>query len=259
VNIGKLWSRRQKLYEVGAISYPRTGSTAMPGHGNHGFSVHHAIINTRDACPEWLLDECQTIFNMVHRNCVLQYIGAATIHIRKLVFDMGGEIFSATDRWLDPHKPREAGWLLCEPSRHNAFEDNVKTATFKPGDQVHAILKVQRNLTMPPERYTEASLLRHMATAEIGTEATRVDAINNLLTNQVVERTQELCPTEKGMSLIDRLPSSVTGNTMENQLRNALIYVRSGQADFTGHLQNASKWLAAAINGMKQYPVVCRR
>jgi DNA topoisomerase IA len=179
--------------------------------------------------------------------------------VRKLVFDMGGEILTTTDRWVDPLKPREAGWLLCEPSRHSAFEDNVKTTTFKPGDQVHAILKVERNLTVPPERYTEASLLRHMAKAEIGTEATRVDAINNLVINQVAERKQvkysclqQLSPTEKGMSLIDRLPPAVTGNTMENQLRNALTYVRSGQADFTGHLQNASRRLATTISIMKQ-------
>lgn len=249
----------QKLYEAGAISYPRTGSTVMPGHSKHGFAAHHAIVNTRDACPDWLPDTCQIIFNMVHHNCVLQHIGAATVHVRRLVFDMGGEIFAATDRWVDPLKPREAGWLLCDPGKHSALENNVKTKTFRPGDQVHAILKVERNPAVPPERYTEASLLRHMAKAEIGTEATRVGAINNLIINQVAERkqvksrcSQELSPSEKGMSLIERLPPSVTGSTMENQLRNALIYVRSGQADLTGHLRNASKWLATTISRMKQ-------
>jgi DNA topoisomerase IA len=98
-----------------------------------------------------------------------------------------------------------------------------------------------------------------MAKADIGTEATRVDAINNLVVNQVAERkqvkslcSQQISPTERGVSLIEWLPTSVTGGTMENQLRNALAYVRSGQADFTGHLRNASKWLATTINRMKQ-------
>ncbi|MBU1775160.1 MAG: hypothetical protein KJ899_00765, partial [Gammaproteobacteria bacterium] len=247
----------QKLYEAGAISYPRTSSTKMPGAGA-GFAVHHAIINTMDCCPEWMPIECQTIFNMVHHNCVLQQIGAAKLHVRKLLFDLGGEMFSATDYWADPLEPNDEAWLLCEPDQLDTLERNVKTVMFKPGEQVNATLLVERTRTVPPERYTEAGLLRHMAEAEIGTEATRVDAINNLVKDQVVERRQvktkcslELSPTEKGMHLIDRLPPSVTGHTMDTQLRNALNYVRTGQVDFAGHLLNASKWLSLTINGLK--------
>lgn len=247
----------QRLYEAGAISYPRTSSTTMPGAGKQGFATHHAIVNTWHTCPEWLPEECQIIFNIVHHNCVLQQLGEATIHVRKLVFDMGGEIFTATDRWLAPNKPRAAGWLLCDATQV-ALENNIKTAKFTPGDQVRASLSVVCKKTVPPQRFTEAELLRHMAETGIGTEATRVDAINSLVKNQVAERMHvkldcslELRPTEKGMNLIERLPSSVTGTTMETQLRNALDYVRSGQADL-GHVRNAARWLAITIDGMKR-------
>ena len=248
----------QRLYEAGAISYPRTGSTTMPGAGKQGFAAHHAIVNTWYTCPGWLPEECQVIFNIVHHNCVLQQLGEAIIHVRKLVFDMGGEIFATTDRWLVPNKPRAAGWLLCDATQI-ALENNIKTAKFTPGDQVKAVLSVVRKQTVPPQRFTEASLLRHMAETGIGTEATRVDAINSLVKNQVAEYRQvkpgcslELRPTVAGMALIDRLPPSVTGTIMENQLRNALDYVRSGQADFEGHVRNAAKWLAITIDGMKR-------
>ncbi len=249
----------QRLYEAGATSYPRTGSTTMPGAGKQGFAAHHAIVNTWHTCPDWLPQDCQVVFNIVHHNCVLQHMGEATIHVRKLVFDMGGEIFTATDRWLAPNKPRDAGWLLCDAPRQIALESNIKKAKFRPGDQVRAMLSVVRKQTVPPQRFTEAELLRHMAETGIGTEATRVDAINSLAKNQVAERMQtkpgcslELRPTEKGMNLVDRLPSSVTGATMETQLRNALDYVRSGQADFEGHLRNAARWIAITIDGMKR-------
>jgi DNA topoisomerase IA len=199
---------------------------------------------------------------MVHFSCVLQHIGEATIHVRKLVFDMGGEIFTATDRWLAPNRPRDAAWLLCEVSREIALESNIKSAKFRSGDQVRATLSVERKQTVPPQRFTEAELLRYMAETGIGTEATRVDAINHLVKNQVAERVQaepgcsrELRPTEKGMNLIERLPSSVTGITKESQLRNALDYVRSGQADFEGHLKNPAKWLAITIDGMNRASV----
>jgi DNA topoisomerase III len=246
----------QKLYEVGAISYPRTGSTEMPGAGT-GFAAHHAIIHMMDSCPSWMPGECQTIFKIVHHNCMLQQIGEATLKVRKLLFDIGGEMFSATDYWADPFKPHDEAWLLCEPDKLDTLERNVKTVMFKPGDQVNATLQVERTQTVPPKRYTEADLLRHMAEAGIGTEATRVDAINSLVKDQVAERTQvrtgcslELKPTEKGMHLIDRLPPSVTGHTMDNQLRNALNYVRTGQVDFAGHILNASKWISHTINGI---------
>lgn len=249
----------QRLYETGAISYPRTGSTTMPGAGKQGFAAHHAIVNTWHTCPDWLPEDCQVIFNIVHHNCVLQQLGEATVHVRKLVFDMGGEIFTTTDRWLAPNKPRAAGWLLCEVPQQIALESNIKTAKFRPGDQVRATLNEVCKQTVPPQRFTEAELLRHMAETGIGTEATRVDAINSLVRNQVAERMHikpgcslELRPTEKGMDLIERLPSSVTGTTMETQLRNALDYVRSGHVDFEGHLRNAARWLEITIDGMKR-------
>ena len=258
IDLTRGYMAAQRLYEAGAISYPRTGSTTMPGAGKQGFAAHHAIVNTWHTCPGWLPEDCRVIFNIVHHNCVLQQLGEATIHVRKLVFDMGGEIFTATDHWLAPNKPRAAGWLLCDATQV-ALENNIKTAKFTPGDQVRASLSVVHKQTVPPQRFTEAELLRHMAETEIGTEATRVDAINSLVRNQVAERMQarpgcslELRPTEKGMNLIQRLPSSVTGTTMETQLRNALDYVRSGQADFEGHLRNAARWLEITIGRMRR-------
>jgi DNA topoisomerase-3 len=247
----------QNLYEAGAISYPRTGSTAMPNVGAHGFAAHHAIINTIDACPGGLSEDARAIFRMVDLNCTMQMIGEATLNVRKLVFDIGGEIFSATDYWVDPRKPHDAGWLLCAPDRHTPLEKNRKTAMFKPGDQVNATLRVERKQTAPPERYTEASLLRHMACAGMGTEATRVDAINTLVQGQVAKRTQvntkcslELSPTESGMDLIEWLPPSVTGSDMESMLRNALKHVRNGQVNLSGHLLDAFKWLNLTIHGI---------
>ena len=60
----------------------------------------------------------------------------AAIHVRKLVSDIGGEIFTATDRWVDSHELHEAGWLLSESGQHGASKSNVRNAKFKPGDQV---------------------------------------------------------------------------------------------------------------------------
>ncbi len=102
----------QNLYEAGAISYPRTSSTEMPNVGAQGFAAHHAIINTMESCPERLSEDAQKIFRMVNFNCLMQIIGEATLNVRKLVFEIGGEIFAATDYWLDPLKIHDAGWII---------------------------------------------------------------------------------------------------------------------------------------------------
>jgi DNA topoisomerase IA len=237
--------------------YPRTSSTEMPNVGAHGFAAHHAIINTMESCPERLSEDARIIFRMVHLNGIMQMIGEATLNVRKLVFDISGEIFSATDYWVDPLKIHDAGWLLCDPDQHTPLENNHKTAMFKPGDRINATLRVERKQTVSPERYTESELLRHMASAGIGTEATRVEAINTLVKDQVAKRTEAktgrslvLSPTEIGMHLIDRLPPSITGSAMENMLRNALKNVRSGQASLSGHLHEAFKWLTLTIHGI---------
>lgn len=257
IDLTSAYAAVQNLYEAGAISYPRTSSTEMPNVGARGFAAHHAIINTMESCPVWLTEDARAIFRMVHINCTMQMIGDATPNVRKLVFDIGGEIFAATDYWLDPLKIHDAGWLLCEPDRHTPLLENSKTAMFKPGDKINATLRVERKQTVPPARYTEAELLRHMASAGIGTEATRVEAINTLVKDQVANRTEvktkwslELSPTESGMHLIDHLPSSITGSAMENMLRNALKNVRNGQVSLSGHLLDAFKWLTLTIHGI---------
>ncbi len=147
--------------------------------------------------------------------------------------------------------------VICEPDRHTPLVENCKTAMFKPGDRISATLRVERKQTARPERYTEAELLRHMASAGIGTEATRVEAINTLVRDQVANRIEvktkwslEVSPTESGMHLLGQLPPSITGSAMENMLRNALKNVRNGQVGLSGHLHDAFKWLTLTIHGV---------
>ena len=250
------YAAAQSLYDAGAISYPRAGSTALPGSG--GFAAHHAIVNTMDSCPSWMPCDAQAVFNMVRLNGVLQDIGPATLTVRRLMFDVGGELFAATDRWVDPNR---AAWLHCVPERFDLLTHNRKESVFAVGEQVPAKVQVERKVTVSPERYTEASMLRMMETIGIGTEATRVEAISSLVRERVADVSEQfdergtalrksliLGSTGTGRGLIGRLPDSVTGQAMEQQLNKALASVRGGQSDFSVHLINATKWIAHTIH-----------
>lgn len=124
-------------------------------------------------------------------------------------------------------------------------------------------IQTERKLTIAPEPFTEASMLRMMAKNGIGTEATRVEAIGGLVRDRVADvaaQTDEhgvelnkslvISSTGVGRELIGKLPDAVTGPVMEQQLQKALSAVRGGQSDFSGHLLDATKWIARTIHCM---------
>jgi len=248
----------QQLYECGAISYPRTSSTTMPAAGNDDFAAHHAIITTMEWCPAWLSEDARQIFRLVELNGLMQMMGPATINVRRLVFSYGGEIFSTSDRWVEDDK---AAWMnFCLRNSYHTFVNNLKRSSFRLAENVQATVQVERKQTLPPEHFTEASLLRMMAQFGIGTEATRVETIGRLVTDEVAEfvaqsefssdnatQSRVIRSTQSGRDLIHKLPDAVTGPAMEDRLQQALSAVRNGQADTSSHLLDASEWIAETI------------
>ena len=258
--LANAYAATQQLYESGAISYPRTGSTTLPGAHAGGFAAHHAIVNTKECCSDRMTDEAKQIFDLVQLNGVYQQLGPAIINVRRQLFDFGGELFCATDRWLV--EPDSAGWLFCVRDRYDALVNNRKNSVFKAGDTVRATIRVERKESTPPDYFTEASLLRMMAETGMGTEATRVAAIGRLVQEQVAETVGQTDPhgmalkkppvirsTRLGREQIKNLPDAVRGPTMENRLQRALNAVRGGQSDASDHLLEASRWIARTIHG----------
>lgn len=251
IDLASGYAAAQLLYEAEAISYPRTSSTSLPSANAIGFAVHHAIVNTLNACPSYMTDDAKAIFEMVRMNGVMQKMGAAMVNVRRLTFEFDGETFTSTDRWVEPGN---AAWLNCMPERINPLISNRKTKIFKVNDRVEAVIQQGSKSTEPPPRFTEASMLRHMESLGIGTEATRVDAINGMAKERVAASVEQahqskvLSPTMTGIKLIASLPSAVTGSNMEDQVQKALRSVRGGRFEFSNHLLDATKWLARVIH-----------
>ena len=256
----------QQLYECGAISYPRTSSTTMPAAGIAEFAAHHAIINTMEWCPAWLSEDAKQIFRLVELNGLMQMMGPATLKVRRLVFNFGGEIFSASDRWVED---ANAAWMnFCLRNSYLTFVNNLKKSSFCLAENVQAAVQVVRKQTLPPEHFTEASLLRMMAQSGIGTEATRVETIGRLVTDEVAEfvaqseyssnngtQSRAIRSTQSGRDLIHKLPYAVTGPAMEDRLQQALSAVRNGQADTSSHLLDASEWITFTIHKLIHNPI----
>ncbi|SFE15710.1 DNA topoisomerase-3 [Paenibacillus catalpae] len=112
--------------------------------------------------------------------------------------------------------------------------------------------------TMPPARYTEASLLTKMEKHSLGTPATRADIIEKLLSTETIERSQNrLIPTGKGKQLIELVVDELRSPELTAKWERELEQIALGKGDakqfMTGIREQASKWVTAVKNETKEY------
>ncbi|HAV60808.1 MAG TPA: DNA topoisomerase III, partial [Verrucomicrobiales bacterium] len=244
----------QALYEKHKVlTYPRTDARALPedyvntvkqtlqslsGTGYDGFcdkilkegwvrpnkrifnnakiSDHFAIIPTGQA-PKNLSEPEQKLYELVTKRFLAIFYPAAEFLVTTRITRVEGEAFKTEGKVLV--KP---GWLEVY-GKEAATEDSP---TIAPVDQNETVqtkaIELKENVTKPPPRYSEATLLSAMEGAGklvddeelrdamsergLGTPATRAAIIEGLISEQYIHREhRELKPTAKAFSLITLL------------------------------------------------------
>jgi DNA topoisomerase-3 len=246
----------QALYEKHkALTYPRTDSRYLPedhlatakqvmgsfedaslaGHAekalragwvrpnkrifnNAKVSDHFAIVPTGTA-PKGLSETEQKIFDMVARRFVAVFYPAAQFEVTTRITTVVGEKFKTDGKIIiDP------GWLAVYGRQAESESESDKAiVAVAPGEQARTeAIEVKENVTKPPPRYNEATLLSAMegagklvddeelreAMAErgLGTPATRAQIIEGLLLEgYLIRQGRDLIVTAKGISLITLL------------------------------------------------------
>lgn len=247
----------QRLYERHkALSYPRTDSRYLPEDypatvkktlqaltgtpaGSHAATVlengwvrpnkrifnnervsdHFAIIPTGQI-PENLDDMERKLYDLVVRRLIAVFFPSARFETTLRITRVEGEAFRSDGKVItDP------GWMAVYGKEATA-DDDVRTLV--PVDQNETVqtleAEARENITRPPARYTEATLLSAMEGAGklihdeelreamsekgLGTPATRAAIIDGLLKDGYVNRQgREMIATSKGISLINLLGS----------------------------------------------------
>src|SRR5690606_29751879 len=108
--------------------------------------------------------------------------------------------------------------------------------------------QVKELRTMPPARYTEASLLSRMEKHGLGTPATRADIIEKLLQTDTIERSRNrLIPTGKGKQLIELVVDELRSPELTAKWERELERIAQGKGDsavfMRGIREQASKWV----------------
>lgn len=183
---------------------------------NAKVSDHFAIIPTPLA-PKHLSEPEQKLYDLVTRRFLAVFYPAAEFLETTRITRVEGEPFKSTGKVLV-----QPGWLTVY-GKEAQDEGQPALVPVPPGEPGHTQdIEVKANVTKPPPRFTEATLLSAMEGAGklveddelreamrekgLGTPATRAAIIEGLVAEQYLHRHgRELHPTAKAFSLMELL------------------------------------------------------
>ena len=183
---------------------------------NAKVSDHFAIIPTAQA-PRGLSEPEQKLYDLVTKRFLAMFYPAAEFLETTRITRVAGEPFKSAGKVL-----LSPGWLTVYGKQSEA-DESPSLAPVKPGETVKTSeVEVKQNVTKPPARYTEATLLTAMEGAGklvdddelreamsekgLGTPATRAAIIEGLILEGYVLRAgRDLQATAKAFSLMELL------------------------------------------------------
>ncbi|NJM55719.1 MAG: DNA topoisomerase III [Verrucomicrobiae bacterium] len=183
---------------------------------NAKVSDHFAIIPT-GVIPKNLSEPEQKLYDLVTKRFLAIFFPPAEFLETTRITRVEGEPFKSAGKVLV-----FPGWLEVYGKEADS-DDTPNLTAVEQGERVQtSAIEVKANVTKPPPRYTEATLLSAMEGAGklvddeelreamsergLGTPATRAAIIEGLISEQYIHRQQrELLPTAKAFSLITLL------------------------------------------------------
>ena len=184
---------------------------------NAKISDHFAIIPTLVA-PKSLSEPEQKLYDLVTKRFLAIFYPAAEFLVTTRITRVENEPFKSEGKVMV-----KAGWMEVYGKEAQAEDSTPTLAPVQPNENVKTTnVEVQANVTKPPARYSEATLLGAMEGAGklvededlreamiekgLGTPATRATIIEGLIWEKYVNRNgRELQPTAKAFSLITLL------------------------------------------------------
>ena len=184
---------------------------------NAKVSDHFAIIPTLIA-PKALSEPEQKLYDLVTKRFLAIFYPAAEFLVTTRITRVENEPFKSEGKVMV-----NAGWLAVYGKEAAESDDTPSLVPVKPNETVKTVkINVEANVTKPPARYSEATLLGAMEGAGkliddeelreamsdkgLGTPATRATIIEGLIWEKYVTRNgRELQPMAKAFSLITLL------------------------------------------------------
>ncbi len=152
-------------------------------------------------------------------------------------------------------------------------ENSFGLMSIKEGTEVTVEgIKVRKNVTTPPERYTDATLLSAMEHAGrfvddaalkanlgngLGTPATRADMIEKLVQNRYIEREgKHFIPTAKGREVVRLAPEVLRSPELTGEWEGRLERISKGKEDPDAFIRDIKKMAADLVKEVEKSDMV---
>jgi DNA topoisomerase-3 len=236
---------------------------------NAKVSDHFAIVPT-GTVPHGLSETEQKIYDLVARRFIAVFYPAAQFEVTTRITTVEGEKFKTDGKIIiDP------GWLAVYGRQAEGEGEDARAicAVIAGETALTQSVEVKENVTKPPPRYTEATLLSAMegagklvddeelreAMAErgLGTPATRAQVIEGLLYEGYLTRQgRDLIVTAKGISLITLLRNlraeALTKPELTGEWEHKLRQMERGELSrgtFMGEIRNLTTDIVSKVRG----------
>jgi DNA topoisomerase I len=254
----------QKLYEAGHITYMRTDSpmlsqaalgmlaTAVEKNFGKGFletknyktksksaqEAHEAIRPARpDKSKAGNTDEQKRLYNLIWTRAVASQMKSAQIAKTKVLANITKG--SIPDFAVRGSRVVFDGWLKADP---RARGEDVELPLLKKGEAIDLVsIESESKQTTPPNRYTEAGLVKELEKSGIGRPSTYASIMKNLADRGYVEKQgKTLIPTDTGdvvSSFLEKYFQEYISNSFTAVMENELDEIAEGKRDYTKTLK----------------------
>lgn len=231
---------------------------------------HHAIIPTEQK-PSFadMSTKERAIYDLVVKRFLAVLMSAFKYEETKIVLECQGYSFYTKGKvTIDNGWKAVYGNLSVDDDDGDDEEQSQSIPPVKKGDTyVIKQAKATAKKTKPSPRYTEATLLSAMEhpsvddatlnkvlteTSGLGTPATRADIIEKLYSSFCIERKdKEICPTQKGIQLIELVPSDLKSAVMTAKWEERLSQIARGTADNKKFIAEMEEYARSLVSSVK--------
>jgi len=262
----------QKLYEAGAISYPRTSSHELPkeldtdailkaltphipqaagllgrkaAKGDKTDPAHPAIYPTGER-PSGMEPPALKVYDLIARRFVAAFADPAIRESTRILLDLNGVPFT-----LEGKKTLKQGFTAIYP----AGLEESEVPDVKRGDNLKVeFIQLNREQKKPPKRFTEAGLLKQMEKLNLGTKATRADIIQTLYSRGYIEgkSIKVLQLGENVISALESVAPDVVSVDLTRNFEERMEKVQEGHEDMDKVLEDGRKELQHILDQFRQ-------